>query len=86
MTVSGKDLIGLRVGIKINFFYFHLQMRVNMNDGDDVKRLREESRGERFVTHVDLTEPLIVSIPSMLHVKWNERESVANVFSNISIS
>lgn len=61
-------------------------MRVNMNDGDDVKRLREESRGERFVTHVDLTEPLIVSIPSMLHVKWNERESVANVFSNISIS
>lgn len=37
------------------FLFEIFQMRINMNDGDG------DSRGERFVTHVDLSEPFPVS-------------------------
>ena len=38
-------------------------MRINMKEGDD------ESRGERFVTHVDLTEQSTVSVKHVYVVK-----------------
>ena len=46
---------------KFGFDYF--QMRINMKEGDD------ESRGERFVTHVDLTEQSTVSVKHVYVVK-----------------